>query len=84
MPSSDRFKAVVLDWLKGDACYRDAVSVVAVTGNGSDWNGSTEEGFYSSFGVDIQFIDDQGRRNEIGVRGEDMQELWMHVVRSVQ
>jgi hypothetical protein len=81
--ASDRFKAIVLDWLKSDG-YSDAVSVVAVTGDGSDWNGDTEGGFYSSFGVDVQFIDDKDRVRSIGVVGEDMQNLWMHVVGSVR
>jgi hypothetical protein len=81
--ASDRFKAIVLDWLKSDG-YSDAVSVVAVTGDGSDWNGDTEGGFYSSFGAGIQFEDDKGRLRSIHVSGSDMEGLWMHVVRSVQ
>jgi hypothetical protein len=81
---SDRFHAIVLDWLKSEPFHRDAVRVLAVTGDGSDWNGDTEGGFYSSFGAGIQFEDDKGRLRSIHVSGSDMEDLWMHVVRSVQ
>jgi hypothetical protein len=79
--TSSRFNALVLEWLKESSPL--AVEVVSVSGYGTDWDGDTEGGFYSSFGVTVGYRDIDGLTCSRSVQGEDMESLWMRVVRAV-
>lgn len=46
---------------------------------GSDWGGSTEEGFHSEFRVNVSWVDDTGS-HYVEYEGEAMGRLWMAVV----
>ena len=74
----DPFKRVVLEWLK----QRDssAIEVLAVSSHGTDYAGSTEGGFYSTFEVDLRYRTDDGRLIFMDVEGDDMESLWSWVV----
>lgn len=78
---SPRFYALVLAWLK----ERDplAVEVVAVVSDSSDWDGDTEGGFYSTFAVEVRYLDADGRKTYVHLQGEEMESLWLWVVRAV-
>jgi hypothetical protein len=72
----------VLAWLR-DHGYPTAVSVDSVQPYGSDWNGDTEQGFYSSFSVHITFTYGAYEPLTSGwmdVEGAAMQSLWHAVV----
>ena len=79
MPDTGTFQAAVLAWLKEDQNIV-ATDVVRVSGDGTDWNGGTEEGFFSSFGVTIQYIDGNSIKQWKEVTGDDMESLWTWVV----
>jgi hypothetical protein len=53
-----------------------------VSGDGSDWNGDTEGGFYSRFSVDIQWRNERGEQKYYDADGEDAESLWKWVVRA--
>jgi hypothetical protein len=76
----DAFKASVLEWVKTKR--PSARSIEKVDGNGTDWAGSTESGFYDMFSVDIKFTEDSGASHWLDVRGEDMASLWSWVVQN--
>jgi hypothetical protein len=75
------FEEHVLVWLR--RLPRDADHVLAVTSHGSDWEGSTEGGFYSRFVVEIEYVTSAGHRSREYVEGDDMDSLWKHVVSAV-
>ena len=75
------FKAHVLRWLREEQDL-DAASVETVSGDGSDWQGSTEGGFYSTFTVEIHYRDSTGKLHMTDITGEDMGSLWRWVVDS--
>ncbi len=72
------FLARVLEWvIKND--NSKATAIVSVTTDAEDWAGSTEGGFYSTFGVEITYlVGDVQRRTS--ARGYDMESLWHWVV----
>ena len=78
------FRELVLAWLRSEegGGRLDAVSVENVGGHGSDWSGSTEGGFYSTFSVDINWTDADGKTHVSDPEGEAMDSLWKWVVRS--
>lgn len=77
--SDNGFNERVLAWLRTRDGYQSADSIVAVEPQGSDWNGDTEQGFYSSFSVDITFMMG-GHQFYSNVEGKDMENLWKAVV----
>ena len=68
----------VLAWLKDRK--PSAVEVNSVVSYGTDWAGDTEGGFYPESDVTIRWTDDKGIRQSLEIRGEDMADLWDHVV----
>jgi hypothetical protein len=72
------FEEHVLPWLQQHR--PEAVTVEKVTTDGSDWEGDTEGGFYSSFGVTIVYLDAAGQQKYLNVDGSDMESLWKHTV----
>ena len=78
---NETFDAVVLDWLKREM-NKPAVLVMQVSGDGTDWDGDTEGGFFSSFGVTVRWQDLNGASHWLEVTGDDMQSLWTWVVTS--
>lgn len=83
--------AVVLEWLQAHD-EPSAIEVISVKGQGSDWQGSTEGGFYDVFTVEVMFTKHGTINARTGVegpitvrediRGEDMESLWNHVMGS--
>jgi hypothetical protein len=69
----------VTAWLRGNI-ERDDVTAASASPYGSDWNGDTEGGFYSSFELTIRWTDEQGREGWTDVDGDDMDSLWRFVV----
>lgn len=76
---SDDFAARVLAWVQEHEDDR-ASRLISVTGNGGDWHGSTDQGFFSVFGVDVTYELEGGRRQTISPEGSQMQSLWEAVV----
>lgn len=56
------------------------VELLDVSGYGTDWDGDTEGGFYSTFSVEIRYLDKAGKQQHWEVVGEDMDSLWKWVV----
>lgn len=73
------FEDAVAEWLRSQGC-QDVAQVISCDGRGSDWSGSTESGFYDTFGVDVVWLTADGVRGFDNITGEKMQSLWMHVV----
>jgi hypothetical protein len=73
------FYGLVLTWLR-EWGNDTAAAVTAVTGDGSDWEGDTESGFYSRFSVSIQYVTASGKTATYEVHGEAMESLWRTVV----
>jgi hypothetical protein len=48
------FRSCVLAWVQREYPEWRAVEVLQVEGDGSDWEGDTESGFYSRFNVEIK------------------------------
>ncbi len=74
------FNERVLTWLQERGGYPEATSIEAVEPYGSDWNGDTENGFYSTFSVSITFTYGEDKRGHRDVEGLEMQTLWSAVV----
>lgn len=78
MSDDPRFLARALEWVKKE---RDplATEVRALIPYGTDWDGDTEGGFYSSFDIEIHYsLSDE--KKSLGVNGEDMASLWEWMV----
>ena len=73
------FEQIVLTWLK-EKQNLPALAIMQVSGDGTDWDGDTEGGFFSSFGVTIRWQDLNGASRWLEVTGDDMQSLWTWVV----
>lgn len=73
------FESRVLAWVQEHE-DNEAAKIIKVLGNGSDWNGDTEAGFYSTFGVDITYEKRDGRRQTVSPEGQQMASLWDAVV----
>lgn len=67
-----------LKWIK-DNQDPDATEFVSAETYGSDWDGDTEGGFYSTFEVTLKWLSGQERKSHF-VTGEDMESLWKAVV----
>jgi hypothetical protein len=78
--AADGFKAAVLAWLIDEGM--DAVSVEQVSGYGTDWEGDTESGFFSSFGVTVRYTNQAGDTRAKEVTGDDMESLWIWVMKA--
>ena len=76
---SDGFQAAVLAWLKKEQNI-PAQSVEQISGDGTDWDGDTDGGFFSSFGVTIRYLDLNGSKQRHEVTGDDMESLWTWLV----
>ena len=62
--------------------HPEAVAVAAIEPSGSDWEGSTEGGFFSVFALHVSWIDSEGQRHtDYDVSGEDLEALWLQVMR---
>lgn len=73
------FNERVLAWLR--ISDPKAESVVSVRGEGSDWAGDTEGGFFSVFTVSITYTSRGSARTQyLTVEGQDMESLWNAVV----
>lgn len=72
------FNERVLEWVQ----HKDplAAVVTSVYGHGTDWDGDTEGGFYSSFSVDIAYERSDGSKKYMGVKGDAMDSLWKWTV----
>ena len=79
MTSSPEFCDLVLRWLR-DNGHPNAASVQSVIASGSDWYGSTDDGFHPEFSVDIRWTDGSGKGRYEDVNGELLASLWMWVV----
>jgi hypothetical protein len=73
------FRAHVLRWLREEQGVK-AVSVEQVSGYGTDWEGSTESGFYSTTSIEINYTAEDGKQRFKDVTGEDFMSLWHWVV----
>lgn len=79
------FYGLVLSWLRcqegsWDSQYTaEASQVTAVTGDGTDWAGDTEGGFYETFSVTIQYVTKDGAVRTYEASGEAMASLWRAV-----
>jgi len=71
-------KALALEWLKSIGV--PATTVKSVSGYGTDWEGSTDEGFRSAFSVDITYATEAADFNFLEVEGEQMASLWQFVL----
>lgn len=76
------FYEAVLSWLRTEGGVPTAAQVVAVSGDGTDWAGDTESGFYERFGADVAWLDEKGNRHIEEVLGSRMESLWMWVMRA--
>jgi len=68
----------VAEWAREQGL--DVARLVSADGVGSDWEGSTEGGFYDVFRVDIRYEDSAGQIQWEDVSGERMASLWQFVV----
>jgi hypothetical protein len=68
-----------LAWMKAEE-DPDATEVTSLTGRGSDWDGDTEGGFYSTFAVDVHYVKVDGRKAVLSPEGEQMERLWNAIV----
>lgn len=75
-----RFNATVLGWVQAEK-DAEAVEVIQVGGYGTDWEGDTEGGFYSSFYASVKWRRADGTERTIDVDGEDMGSMWDWVVK---
>lgn len=75
-----RFNTIVLGWVQATK-DPEAVEVVQVGGYGTDWAGSTEGGFFSSFAAEIWWRRADGTEKCLDVEGEDMGSMWDWVVK---
>lgn len=73
------FEEVIAAWLRSNG-RGSVVTVTKCDGVGSDWNGSTEAGFFESFAVDVTWVDAVGVTRRDSIVGDEMGSLWMHVV----
>jgi hypothetical protein len=76
---TDEVLSRATQWVAGRYGYPQG-TVVEIEPNGSDWEGSTEDGYHSAFDVTLVMETPKGRVWE-RVEGEDMQSLWLAVVR---
>lgn len=74
------FRARVLEWLRVYGGYRMAAEVKSVETAGSDWEGSTETGFSSSFSVYIKWRDEKDADHLDEIEGTELASLWHHIV----
>lgn len=58
-----------------------AVEIVEVHGRGTDWSGSTEQGFYATFAVDVTWAHTDSSRTSRTFEGENMARLWDWIVK---
>lgn len=72
------FNAAVLAWYNSRG--KPARQIISVTGRGSDWAGDTENGFHSTFDVDVVYLDDVGKQWWDTLEGEELGLLWNFVV----
>lgn len=77
---SESFNEAVLRWMQTEEPQRKAARIVRVTGDGTDWAGGTEEGFYSEHSVWIRYVDEAGTERDWEVTGSSMASLWDHVI----
>lgn len=73
-----RFNELVLAWLRQEVPEADAIEYVR--GDGTDWEGDTEGGFYSRFSVEVKYRKTDGSTGYRTVSGDDMHSLWDWVV----
>lgn len=66
------------DWLRSTKRV-EVDEVHSVSAYGSDWAGSTEDGFHAQCSVTIVYVS-EGRTHYHEVDGEDFPSLWQHVV----
>lgn len=64
----------VEEWMRSR--YADVSEVVSIDGDGSDWAGGTEAGFYSVFAVQITYLTLDGVKKRETVDGQEMGALW--------
>jgi hypothetical protein len=75
------FTAALAEWMRGQDIR--VAQVVRVEAHGSDWEGSTEGGFYTTFGIHVEYVTQEGRRCTWSLHeGEDMAALWTHMMHS--
>lgn len=72
------FNDVVADWMRSE--NYSVAQVTKVEGRGTDWQGSTESGFYETFAVEIQYVAGWRTATYLDVSGEEMGRLWKYVV----
>lgn len=75
------FNGAVLAWLQTEAGYPDAAQVVSISGRGTDWAGSTEDGYYDTFSANIDWLDRQGGKHYDEIAGDRMEKLWDWVMK---
>lgn len=73
------FLEAVTKWARANGY--DGATVTAVEPYGTDWDGDTEGGFYSSFTVSVRTVNLDGTKGYIRVEGELLNSLWDAVVR---
>jgi hypothetical protein len=55
-------------------------TITRIDGSGSDWAGSTEDGFHSTFDVTITFVRANGTYGSAYIQGAELAELWTAIV----
>lgn len=74
----ERFLKLVGSWLQSSG--EPGAVVRSVSSYGTDWAGSTMDGFTSQFEVAVDYTTPDGQRKEKLVAGEEMASLWEAVV----
>jgi len=73
------FLACVDEWICSKGI--DVLNVKRVVPFGTDWGGDSENGFYSTFSVTVEYVTRDGSEGSWQAVGEDMESLWLFVVK---
>lgn len=74
------FEQAVLHWLTTTGGRPDAREVTEVVADGSEWAGSTEQGFHDSFEIYLSWLDADDVKRTDTVSGAELESLWRSVV----
>ena len=72
-------KDKVQDWLEINR-PNNYEKILELKGDGDNWQGSTEAGFYYSFALHITWRSPKGIHRE-SIEGEDMANLWNYLMK---